>query len=219
MTERPRLLAPLLAAGLALAASGAWAQAVALQGMLGGRALLIVDGSQPKAVAPGDSWKGVKVLSTQGDQAVVEAAGKRFSLRVGEAPASVGGGSAPPSSGRIVLTAGSNGHFTTQGGINGRAAYFLVDTGASMVSMGAGDAERFGVDYRSGQPMQLGTANGVVPAWRVKLNAVRVGDVELRDVDAVVGQQSMPFVLLGNSFLTRFQMRRDNDQLVLERRY
>jgi aspartyl protease family protein len=34
-----------------------------------------------------------------------------------------------------------------------------------------------------------------------------------------VGEQPMPYVLLGNSFLTRFQMRRDNDQLVLERRY
>jgi len=212
------VLAPLLAAGLALAASGAWAQAVALQGMLGSKALLIVDGSQPKAVAPGDSWKGVKVLSTQGDQAVVDAGGQRFTLRVGQAPASVGG-AAPPSSGRIVLPAGSNGHFTAQGSINGRAAYFLVDTGASMVSMGASDAERFGVDYRSAQPMQLNTANGVAMGWRVKLNAVRVGDVELRDVDAVVGQQGMPFVLLGNSFLTRFQMRRDNDQMVLERRY
>ena len=202
------------------AAPAAWSQTVSLQGMLGNRALLIVDHGAPKTVAPGDSWKGVKVLSTQGDQATVEAGGQRFTLRVGEAPASVGGaGGGSGGATRIVLTAESGGHFMANGAINGRAAYFMVDTGASMVSMAARDAERFGIDYKGGQPVQLGTANGPALAWRVKLGSVRVGDVEVREVDAVVSQQPMPFVLLGNSFLTRFQMRRDNDQMVLERRY
>jgi aspartyl protease family protein len=35
----------------------------------------------------------------------------------------------------------------------------------------------------------------------------------------VVGQAPMPYILLGNSFLNRFQMRRENDLMVLERRY
>jgi aspartyl protease family protein len=48
---------------------------------------------------------------------------------------------------------------------------------------------------------------------------VRIGDVELYDIDASVMPASMPFVLLGNSFLGRFQMTRNNDQMVLERRY
>ncbi len=204
-----------------LATAPAWGQSVALQGMLGNRALLIVDGSAPKSIAPGDSHKGVKVVSTAGDQAVVEIGGKRHTLRVGEAPASVGasGGGAAPAGQRIVLTAGSGGHFLTEGAINGRAAHFIVDTGATTVSMGAGDAERLGIDYKSGQPVRMGTANGVALGWRVKLASVRIREVEVRDVDAVVGQQPMPYVLLGNSFLNRFQMRRDNDQMVLERRY
>jgi aspartyl protease family protein len=208
-----------LVAALLLPAA-AWSQSVTLQGMLGNKALLIVDGSAPKTVAPGDSHKGVKVVSTAGDQAVVEINGKRHTLRVGEAPASVGSSGAAAGAGtRIVLTAGSNGHFMSQGAINGRAAYFMVDTGASSVALGASDAERMGLDYKSGQPVQMGTANGVALGWRIKLASVRVGDVEVREVDAVVGQQPMPFVLLGNSFLTRFQMKRENDQLVLERRF
>jgi aspartyl protease family protein len=85
--------------------------------------------------------------------------------------------------------------------------------------MAAADAEGYGVDYKSGEPGRMSTANGVTPVWKLKLNSVRVGDVEVRDVDAVVTQQSMPFLLLGNSFLTRFQMRRDNDIMVVERRY
>ncbi|HYF41531.1 MAG TPA: TIGR02281 family clan AA aspartic protease [Ramlibacter sp.] len=205
---------------LLLAAAG-WAQAqsVALQGMLGSKALLIVDGGAPRSVAPGETHQGVKVLSTSGDQAVVEINGKRHSLRVGDAPASVGSGAAGPRGNRIVLTASTNGHFLSQGAINGRAAYFMVDTGASGVGIGAPDAERLGINYRAGRPVRLNTANGVAQGWFVKLASVRIGDVEVYEVDAVVGEQPMPYVLLGNSFLTRFQMKRDNDQMVLERRY
>ncbi len=202
-----------------LAAAGVQAQSVALQGMLGGKALLIVDGAPPKTVAPGETHKGVKVLSTSGDEAILEINGKRHSLRVGDAPASVGGGQAASRGNRIVLTAGTNGHFLSQGSINGRAAYFMVDTGASGVGIGAPDAERMGINFRAGRPVRMSTANGVAQGWSVKLASVRIGDVEVFDVDAVVGEQPMPYVLLGNSFLTRFQMRRDNDQLVLERRY
>ena len=214
MTDRVALGTGALVLAL-FAAPAAWSQTVSLQGMLGNKALLIVDGGAPRTVAPGDTWKGVKVLSTQGDQATVEAGGHRFTLRVGEAPASVGGSGGGSGATRIVLTAESGGHFMANGAINGRAAYFMVDTGASMIAMAARDAERFGIDYKGGQPVQMSTANGQALAWRVKLTSVRVGDVEVREVDAVVSQQPMPFVLLGNSFLTRFQMRRENDQMVL----
>lgn len=207
-----------LALALAVVAGAAAAQSVTLQGMMGSKALLMVDGSAPKAVGPGESHKGVKVLSTLGDQAVVEIAGKQQTLRVGDAPASVGG-SGPVRGNRIVLTAGSGDHFIAQGAINGRAVSFMVDTGATKVAMGAADAERLGVDYKKGQVGRSSTANGVVTVYLVKLASVRVGDVEVYDVDATVVPINMPHVLLGNSFLTRFQMTRTNDQMVLERRY
>ena len=196
------------------------AQAVSLAGMLGGRALLIVDGAPPKAVAVGDTYKRVKVLSTQGDVAVLETGGKRLSLRVGDAPASVGANGIDAAAGtRVVLSAGSGGHFFAQGQINGRAVQLVVDTGASVVSLSAQEAQRVGLDYQAGQLVQMSTANGVIPAWRVKLASVRVGDVVVYDLDAVVSSGAMPYVLLGNSFLARFQMTRNNDQMVLEKRY
>jgi len=210
----------LLGAALAAGAAAAQGPAVALQGMLGSKALLLVGGGAPRAVAPGETHQGVKVVSTSGDQAVVEVAGQRHTLRVGEAPASVGHAGPAPGSGRqIVLTAASGGHFVTEGSINGRATRFLVDTGATLVGLSAGEAERLGVDWKSGQPVRMATANGVAPGWRVKLASLRIHDVQVHEVDAVVTQQPMPYVLLGNSFLGRFQMRRDNDQMVLERRF
>jgi aspartyl protease family protein len=209
----------LLGAAL-LAATAASGQSVALQGMLGTKALLIVNGTAPKTVAPGETHQGVKVVSTSGDQAVVEVAGKRHMLRVGDAPASVGGtGGAQARGSRIVLTAGTGGHFMAQGAINGQAVRFMVDTGASLIGMGAADAQRLGLNYKAGEAGMASTANGTVPAWKMKLASVRVGDVEVFDVDALVSPQPMPYILLGNSFLTRFQMKRDNDQMVLERRY
>ncbi len=201
-----------------LGCAAAVAQTVTLQGMLGNRALLIVDGKAPKAVAPGDTHAGVKGISTSGDAAVVDVAGRRQVLRLGEAPASVGAGGAGPRGSRIVLTAGSGGHFMASGAINGRVAQFVVDTGATFVAMGAADAQRFGVDWKAGQVGSVQTANGVMPAWRVKLASVRIGDVEVFDVDALVSQQPIPAILLGNSFLNRFQMKRDSEQMVLERR-
>jgi aspartyl protease family protein len=203
---------------LVLACALAAAQSVTLQGMLGNRALLIVDGSAPKSVAPGDSYKGVKVLSTQGDEAVVEIAGQRYMLRIGDAPASVGG-AGPARGNKIVLSAGSGGHFITSGAIDGHPVQFLVDTGATSVSMGAGEAERLGIDYRKGRPTRGNTANGTVTSYLVTLHSVRVGDVEVYDVEAAILPAFNGPVLLGNSFLSRFQMTRFNDQLVLERRY
>jgi aspartyl protease family protein len=190
----------LLALAAMVACGAAAAQSVALQGMMGRKALLIIDGAPPRMVAPGETHKGVKVLSTLGDQAVVEIDGKRQTLRVGDAPASVGARTgAGGAGGKIVLPVDRGGHFIAQGTINGRAVQFMVDTGATAVAMG--------------------TANGTVPGYVLKLSSVRVGDVEVYDVDAIVTAASMPYVLLGNSFLNRFQMRRDSEQMVLEKRY
>ena len=213
-------LSSFVVASVPALATSAHAQSVALAGMLGSKALVIVDGGAPKGVAVGETHRGVRIVSTQGEFAVVEIAGKRHTLRVGDAPASVGGnGGAGASGSKVVLTAGTGGHFVTQGQINGRATQMVVDTGASMVSISAPDADRMGLNYKGGQPIRLSTANGVTNGWKIKLSSVRLGDVEIYEVDAVVSPAAMPYVLLGNSYLTRFQMTRTNDQMLLEKRF
>ena len=59
----------------------------------------------------------------------------------------------------------------------------------------------------------------LVQAWRVRLDSVRVGDVVVYGVEGVVSAGSMPMVLLGNTFLSHFQMTRTNDQMVLDKRF
>ena len=212
--HRPLLVFVLASAFLAPAAS--WAQAVALSGILGSKALLVVNGSAPRGVAAGESHQGVKVVSVGRDDAVLEIDGVRRTVRLGEAPVSVG---ARGGGQRIVLAGDSRGHFVSQGEINGRAMQFMVDTGATTVAIGQPDAERMGLNYKNGQPVRMATANGVTQGWRLRLDTVRIGDVQVHGVDAVVTPQAMPYVLLGNNFLSTFQMTRTHDQMVLEKRY
>ena len=84
--------------------------------------------------------------------------------------------------------------------------------------IGAAEAERMGLDFRNNPPVMMRTANGNAQGWQIKLGSVRIGDVELREVDAIITPTALPYVLLGNSFLTQFQMTRLTDQMVLEKR-
>ncbi len=204
----------------AMAMGAAHAQSVALAGMFGTKALLVVDGGSPKSVGAGETHQGVKVISTSGEQAVIEQAGKRRTLRVGEAPVSLSSVGASAGRGtRILISESSGGHFMTAGQINGRAVQFMVDTGATSVAMSASDAERAGIAYKAGQRIRLSTANGSTEGYLINLDSVRIGDVEVFDVAAVVSPQPMPYLLLGNSFLSRFQMRRENTLMTLDKRY
>lgn len=215
-----RALASLLAVLGAVAPSLAGAQSVAMTGGMGSKALLVVNGGAPKAVSAGEVFQGVKVLSVASDQTVVEVAGKRQTIVLGGAPVSVGGkGGGEATGSQIVLTAGTGGHFRTLGAINGRSTQFMVDTGATSIAMGADEARRLGIPFESGERIYGNTANGVVMGFKVSLTSVRIQDVEVHNVEAAVLPQSMGHILLGNTFLTRFQMKRDNDTLTLTRRY
>jgi len=203
---------------LALATLPLAAQNVSMSGALGNKALLMIDGT-PRTLATGDTVQGVRLVSVTGSEAVVELGGKRVVLSLGGAQVNLGGAASAGGGTQIVLTAQSGGHFFSAGAINGKAVRFLVDTGATNVSMGQSDAARLGLDLSKARRGTSSTANGVIPIQRVQLDSVRVGDVLVYNVEATIVPLAMDHVLLGNSFLTRFQMKRENDTLTLDKRY
>jgi aspartyl protease family protein len=216
MAGKAKCHSTLLALALCLVSGGAPAQDVGLAGVMGSRALLMIDGGEPQAVAVGQSLAGVKVISVHGDQAVVEIGGRKRPLRVGQHAI----GTAPADgSGTIVMTGDNQGHFYATGSVNGTAVRFLVDTGATMVSLGAGDARRIGLDFNRGQKGMTQTANGQALVSKVKLDTVRIGDVTLHNVDALIHQNEMPVALLGMSFLNRMEMQRDGNTMTLRKRF
>jgi aspartyl protease family protein len=206
-------VAPLLAAFCAAAT----AQTVTMSGSMGDKALLIINGT-PRTVAAGASFQNVKVVSVAAGEAVVELDGKRVPLQLGGAPVNLGRAASEGTGTQIVLTAGPGGHFETGGTINGKSVRFMVDTGATLVSMSEADAERIGLKFRNGPRGVVNTANGQVVVHRATLDSVRVGDVQVYNVDAIVMPATMETILLGNSFLTRFSMKRENDRMTLDRR-
>jgi aspartyl protease family protein len=208
----------LFAALLALLCAGAAAQTVSMGGSLGSNALLVIDG-KPRTVAVGATVDGIRLVSVTANEAIVELKGKRVLLRLGDAQVNLGGKASEGGGKQIVLTAQSGGHFHANGTINGQSVRFMVDTGATMVAMDKYEAERLGLDYKNGRRGITRTANGDMAVYATKLASVRIGDVLVYNVDAVVSSAPMPYILLGNSFLTRFQMKRENDKLTLDRRF
>lgn len=192
------------------------AQPLQLAGILGSKALLVSGGGAPKAVAVGESFEGSRVVAVTKDEITLETDGQRETLRVGAAPVSVGPRSAAPA--RLVLYADQRGHFMSDGQINGRPMQFMVDTGATTIALGRPQAERLALKVGDGKPVRMQTANGVTQGWRVKLQSVRLGALEQQNVDAIITEESMPYVLLGNTFLKPYEMTRKGDELVLEGR-
>lgn len=206
-----------VAAGL-LAAAAAGAADVALAGLLPGRAVVVVNGGNPRTLSVGGKTpEGVKLLAVEDSAALFEIDGKKERLVLGAHAVSSGGAGGGSS---VTLTADSRGQFFTLGSVNGAPVRFVVDTGATYVALGASDAVRAGIDYRNkGQPGQAMTANGVIRSWRVPGNSVRLGDITLHEVDVAVQENNMPVVLLGMSFLNRVEMKRAGDTMTLKKRY
>jgi aspartyl protease family protein len=204
------------------AVAAAYAADVNLNGVVGNKALLVIDGGKPRWLAVGESSpEGVKLVSIAGDTAVFELGGQRQTLKLGQSDR-LSGGSAAAGAGTqsVVLKSSGNGPFITTGQINGQSVQFIVDTGASFITLGATDARRLNINYTNGQRIAMSTANGVVPVYRVKLDEVRIGTVMLNNVDGVVHpDDSMPLVLLGMSFLNRMEMKRDGETMTLKKRF
>lgn len=162
----------------------------------------------------------IKLVKADSHSAVFLIKGKEVELGLDKSAGFSGGNSAGPK--RNIETVkvakilrNNNGMYHTGGFINGVAVKFLVDTGASQVAMNERVAKLVGLSYLiDGEKIAVSTAAGIVPAWRAVLRKVRVGNIELMNVEALVVKGAGPGeVLLGMSFLNRVTME-DNGQLL-----
>ena len=205
------------ALALALAALPALALDVSLVGTFGNKAaVLVIDGGAPKTVKVGQRAGVVTLVSVERDHAVIEADGARRTLARGQHYISAAAGDQRQS---VTLSADSRGHFYSDGAVNGGAVRFVVDTGATLIALPASDALRLGLDYRSGKLALTKTAGGLVPVYRVKLDSVRLGGIELSAVEGIVIEQGLDIALLGMSFLNRVEMRHEGQVMTLTRRF
>lgn len=195
---------------------GAQATDIALVGLMPNKAMVMIDGGARQTIPVGGATpQGVKLLSIESGAAVFEVDGKQRRMQIGQSIVSAAKAEKPA----LTLQADAKGHFFAQGSVNGEPMRFIVDTGATSVSLGASDARRARVDLSKAERGMTMTANGLVRVWRVRLASVKIGEITLRDVEATVHEQDMPIALLGMSFLNRMEMRRDGTTMTLIQRY
>jgi aspartyl protease family protein len=209
-----------LAAALLLAAGTVSAQAtdVNIIGLFPGKAVVVVNRGAPHTLSVGESTsEGVRLVSVERGSAIVEVDGKREKLEMGqhfETAASSGSRTS------VTLPADSRGQFVTAGQVNGAYLRFMVDTGATYVSIPVSEARRLGIDLKGAQRGATMTANGPVTVYKVNLDSVTVGGVTLYNVEATIHPMpGMDVGLLGMSFLNRTEMRREGETLTLTKRY
>ena len=187
-------------------------------GLFSGKALVSINGGAPQSIGAGQTKNGVKLISADSESATFMVEGKRQTLRMGQA-ASVVGSSGPVNSDPVSLFADSRGHFTGNLSINGASLKYLVDTGASTVALNSGDAKFAKIDYEKGEKVPVNTANGVVMAYLVNVNTLKIGTITLNNVDVVVNEGGSPtIVLLGMSALNKLDMKRDNSVMTLTKK-
>lgn len=200
-----------------LVATAVTAGDIVVLGLFKDKAVLTIDGNRRVLKRGERSPEGVRLVSADSEAAVLEIAGQTRRHLLGS---HIGASYAAPAVREVRLWADSAGMFHTNGSINGYTVQFLVDTGATSVAMSAVEARRLGIDYRmSGRETTATTASGVARAWGIRLDAVRVGDILLRNVEATVLDGGFPRdVLLGMTFLGQLEMAREGSVLQLRQK-
>jgi len=179
-----------------------------------GSAVLVIDGTQRMLREGTRSPEGVLLVSADGKQAVLDINGKRKTITLSR---SIGSSFKEASKTEVRIASGQGGHHYTKGLINGLPVDFVVDTGASIIAMNHFVAERLGIDYRGGTPITVSTANGTAKAFMVTLSSVSVGNIIVHQVEAAVSTTDSPtVVLLGNTYLSKVDLKIDQGVLVLK---
>lgn len=186
-------------------------------GLFRDKAVFSINGNQ-RSLAPGQtSPEGITLISASSDGAVLEVNGKRRHYPLGS---QVNTQLAAPKHTAVQVYPNPHGMYTTVGSINGLLVNFLVDTGATFIALNANEAKRLGLSYRlGGQRTVVSTASGMTEAFLVKLAKVKIGEIELRDVDAAVIVGDSPTeVLLGMSFLGKLEIQYKNKVMELRKK-
>jgi len=204
--------AALALAVLLLPLAAAAAPNISVAGLFKGQAILVIDGKQHLLKNGDTSPEGVKLIEANSKEAVLEIDGERRSYQLG------GGISATYKDGRnsVRLLPDDRGHYFVTGKINQQPIRFLVDTGASYISLNQNQAERLGIDFRKGKVGLSSTASGVIESFLIELDRVSIQSIEQHRVGAVVNPGDFPKeALLGNSFLNQLHIKREGKVLEL----
>jgi aspartyl protease family protein len=191
---------------------------VTVAGLFKNTAIVIINGTRRLLRSGDTSPEGVTLISASSTEAVLEIDGERKTFGL---DGKIGGSYTKPEQATVRIWPTPNGMYVVLGSINGYPVKFIIDTGATLVSMSAREAKRLGIDYRViGTPGHSSTAAGISKIYLVNLAKVKVGEIEIRNVQGAVHDGDFPpSTLLGMSFLGRLNMNQDGQVLELEKKF
>lgn len=190
---------------------------VTVKALFNGRALLEINGAQHLLKTGKTSPEGVVLVEATSKFATVKVDGRTHKLQLNRR---IGGEYRKADKAVVRIASSQGGHYMTPGLINDRPVNFMVDTGATSVAMSLPTAQRLNIDYRNGQVIPISTAAGITRAYKITLQSVTVGGIKLHNVEAFVNESDFPqTILLGNSYLSRVDLKVDNGILVLQALY
>ena len=203
--------------------TGAAALDVNVVGLFPNKAVVQIAGGALRTLSVGQKTRDdIILLSVGRDDATFDIQGRRVALALGSGrrQANPAAEASPAAEGSYaVVPTNERGNMVADGEVNGMPVRFAVDTGATFITLSAREASRLGLDYHNGQKTMMKTVNGEMLGYRLKLDTVRVGEVAVHDVDAVIAESnSLSIALLGMSFLNRVDMRREGTILTLTKR-
>lgn len=210
-----------IAAFFLLGGLGAQVQAapqVKVEGLFKGAAVLDINGQQVMLKKGRSHESGVTLIDASARSAVVEIAGQRHELGLHMA---IGGSYQQADLTQVVIRKNDYNQYKVNGSINGASVGFLVDTGATTVAMNEIQARSLGLQYKlNGTESRVVTASGVATSWVITLNSVKVGEISVPNVKAVVIEGAYPQdVLLGMSYLEYVKIQEHNSVLMLEKKF
>jgi len=185
-----------------------------VQALFSNKAVLLIDGKRHILAVSETSPEGVKVISANSHGAVLEVDGQQKQYNLGHTVSTT---FAKRKSQKETIYINSSGMYKTFGNINGRSVRFLVDTGASAISMNSSQAKQLGIRYkRTGVPAGVSTASGYAKAYRVHLKTVSVGEIKQTNVEAFVIEGNHPGpILLGMTFLGSLSVEHSGNAMTL----
>ena len=114
----------------------------------------------------------------------------------------------------VILKQNRQGHYVTKGSINEAAVIFLLDTGATQVSIPAHIADELNLESYGSYPVQ--TANGKVDVYKTKIDQLSIGNIFLYNVAAHINPaMKNDEILLGMSALKQLDFHQTGKQLIL----
>jgi len=183
-------------------------------GLFQGVAIVKIDGKQVTLREGQSSNTGIQLISANSSEALflINGIQKKYNLSDTSNYQPV-----EKTKEMLILSPDQHGRYRTHGEVNDKKVTFIIDTGATHIALNSTKAKALNIDYLKGKPIKVETAAGIIPAYSVILDSVKVGDIIQKHIPALVlvGQQPKQ-ILLGMTFLKALDIKQKGSLLYLE---